>query len=322
MLIWYQLLDVKPFMEALQKGSDTYSENFGLDMFKDGLSVPGLSMKYLFSTVSKPTFFSLISDEDRDLHETFRKQIVGGPSIVFHRYHEKGETQIRGIPNKDVEQILGLDANALYLYSLSQAMPTGGYTRFKKVEGKDKFIPKMKSLWNQMEEEWLQYRAYTDNVDIQSRMSGKQAVFEHGNQQFLVDGYCAENNTVYEFHGCWWHGHKECKPHKHTGPHPTREGYTFEQLFEETEERSRILRDELGLNVEEIFECQWTKMKRSHHIQAFLKETFPENLDYYFPKKKQKKRVPPKRLPPKKRLKTPIPHMKFSMLFKTTVYSG
>ena len=153
-------------------------------------------MKYLFSTVSKPTFFSLISDEDRDLHETFRKQIFGGPSIVFHRYHEKGETQIRGLSKQDVELILGLDANALYLFSLSQAMPSGRYTRFLKEKEQDKFIPQTNKLWNQMEEEWLQYRAYTDNVDIQSKMSGKQAKFDHGNQRFFVDGYCAETNII------------------------------------------------------------------------------------------------------------------------------
>jgi len=25
--------------------------------------------------------------------------------------------------------------------------------------------------------------------------------------RFIVDGYCFKSNTVYEFFGCFWHGH-------------------------------------------------------------------------------------------------------------------
>ena len=30
---------------------------------------------------------------------------------------------------------------------------------------------------------------------------------------FLVDGYEPEINTVYQFHGCHWHGHTSLKNH-------------------------------------------------------------------------------------------------------------
>ena len=47
-LVWYNNLDVKPFIEALEKLTEFYRSK-GLDTFKDGISVPGLASRYLFS---------------------------------------------------------------------------------------------------------------------------------------------------------------------------------------------------------------------------------------------------------------------------------
>ena len=48
-LVWYNNLDVVPFLEAIEKMSNFWQER-NIDIFKDGVSVPGLAMKYLFST--------------------------------------------------------------------------------------------------------------------------------------------------------------------------------------------------------------------------------------------------------------------------------
>ena len=103
----------------------TYLEK-GIDLFKDGISVPGLKMKFLFK-ISPQANFALFGNKDGDLYQTFRENLVGGPSIVFTRYHEAGKTQIRG--GKMCERIQGYDANALYLSALRQPMPTGYPTR-------------------------------------------------------------------------------------------------------------------------------------------------------------------------------------------------
>ena len=62
--------------------------------------------------------------------------MVGGPSIIFHRYHEKDKTKIRereitdqGKEPKMCQKIVGYDANALYLWAIMQNMPTGSFTR-------------------------------------------------------------------------------------------------------------------------------------------------------------------------------------------------
>ena len=42
-----------------------------IDIFKDGVSVPGLTMKYLFSNVPD-TYFSLFTEKDKDLYYTVK----------------------------------------------------------------------------------------------------------------------------------------------------------------------------------------------------------------------------------------------------------
>ena len=67
-----------------------------IDMFKDGVSVPGFTMQYLFSNVRIPNVhFSLFNEKDKDLYYTMKDNNVGGPSIIFNRYHETDKTFIR-----------------------------------------------------------------------------------------------------------------------------------------------------------------------------------------------------------------------------------
>lgn len=60
-LIWYNNLDVEPFVEAIEKMFQFY-EPKKLDLFKDGMSVAGLVMKYLFSGLDANTYFSLFQE--------------------------------------------------------------------------------------------------------------------------------------------------------------------------------------------------------------------------------------------------------------------
>ena len=126
-LEWYNNLDVIPFIEAIEKMKLFYQEK-KLDIFKDGVSLPGLVLKYLMkSTESK---FSLFEQNDKDLYDLMKNGIVGGPSIIFKRYVEAGQTYIRN-GQKLCKKAVGYDANALYLWAISQWMPTGEYSRIE-----------------------------------------------------------------------------------------------------------------------------------------------------------------------------------------------
>ena len=62
-----------------------------------------------------------------------RDNVVGGASIIFHRYQERDKTLIKG---KNVcKKVIGFDANSLYPYCMAKDMPTGYYTLQIEVNG-------------------------------------------------------------------------------------------------------------------------------------------------------------------------------------------
>ena len=87
-LVWYNNRDVEPFVKAVSKQACFFADR-GIDMFKDGLSIPGLTMTYLFQGLPRGVYFSLYGTENRSLHDLIKQNLVGGPSLVLHRYHEK-----------------------------------------------------------------------------------------------------------------------------------------------------------------------------------------------------------------------------------------
>jgi len=91
-LTWYNNKDVEPMLEAIEK-MYMYYQNQNVDIFKDVISVPGLTLKYMFHDL--PSYFTVPNEKNKDLYQLFKNNIVGGPSIVFHWYHERDVTTIR-----------------------------------------------------------------------------------------------------------------------------------------------------------------------------------------------------------------------------------
>ena len=114
-LRYYNDLDVAPGLEALEKTRNFYTEK-GIDMLKAAVSLPGVSMHYLLrGAVERGAELYAPCKEE---YEMLKEAVVGGPSLVFTRYHEVGKTPIRSnrlIEPRLCKNILGYDANALYL---------------------------------------------------------------------------------------------------------------------------------------------------------------------------------------------------------------
>ena len=167
-LVWYNNKDVVPFLQAIDRQFAFYRQR-GIDMFKQGISVPGLTLLYLFNDLPEKTYFTIFNEKNKDLHDLVKANIVGGPSIIFHRYHEKGVTTLRrneyGEAARPCRAIVGYDANALYLWSLMQDMPMGWYTR-RRAE-KD-FRPESAQLYGQMAGEWLTWEYGIRSTDERS----------------------------------------------------------------------------------------------------------------------------------------------------------
>ena len=158
----YNLADVTPFIEALEKTREQYYPD-EIDLLKDAVSIPGISMMYVLNEAlkrkkySEPDLFAPgepckceCSDDceeagcekckeirdnckictKNEAYEMLTTGMIGGPSIVFCRYAEAGVSKIRShiythADAKICRSVQGLDANSLYLFCSGQEMPCG-----------------------------------------------------------------------------------------------------------------------------------------------------------------------------------------------------
>ena len=248
-LIWYNNRDVTPFLDAIAKQFAFYRDR-DIDMFKDGISVPGLSLLYLFSNLPKDTFFTVFNNTNKDAHKLVKDNIVGGPAIIFHRYHEKGITKIRG-GSELCRKIVGYDANALYLWALMQDMPTGWYVRRREENG---FRPQQAQPYGQMAIQWLTCESDRTGCTIRHQGNGR----EKRVGKLLVGGWCAKTRTAYQFHGCYFHGCPKCYDHEETN---TLNGKTMGTLLADTKKHTTYLRRHV--KVVEMWECQWKRESKA-----------------------------------------------------------
>ena len=244
-LVWYNNRDVTPFLDAIAKQAAFYRDRH-IDMFKDGISVPGLSLLHLFNDLPNDTYFTVFNRTNSDLHELVKDNIVGGPAIIFHRYHEKNVTRIRG-GSEPCRSIVGYDANALYLWALMQDMPTGWYVRRREENG---FRPQQAQPYGQMAVQWLTWEAAKNGCTIRHQVNGREKRIG----KLPVDGWCAETRTAYQFHGCYFHGCTNCYEPQETN---TLNGKTMATLLEDTKKNTAYLRRHV--HVVEMWECEWKR---------------------------------------------------------------
>ena len=199
-LVWYNNRDVVLFLQAIDRQFAFYQLR-GIDMFKQGISVPGLTFLYLFNDLPEKTYFTIFNEKNKDLHHLVKDHVVGGASLIFHRYHEKGVTTPRqneyGEAARPCRSIVGYDANALYLWSLMQDMPMGWYTRRR--EDND-FRPELAQLYEQVAAEWLTWESERSGRNIRHQINSREKRIG----KLLVDGWCSETNSAYQFHGCFF----------------------------------------------------------------------------------------------------------------------
>ncbi len=104
--------------------------------------------------------------------------------------------------------------------------------------------PKCVSNISKLETMWL------DGLNVTQR----QVKIDYGSGYYIVDGYCTETNTIYEFYGDYWHGN----PAKYSPltPHPVNPRVTYGELYDKTIRRNTHLQ-ELGYTVIFIWESDY-----------------------------------------------------------------
>ena len=295
LLIWYNNLDVVPFLKALETQCAVYQAK-GIDMLKQAISLPGLSTQWMFSVVGDranyrealvasrkrlpkegPMSYAvikraaiavqrvrLIDAHDADIYNLIRENTVGGPSLVFHRYHEKGITKIRpavyGDSGRLCQEVVGVDANALYLYCAQGDMPVGIPRRFN---ADDDFCDRTPRK-GKVAAGWLAWQETLIDHPIHTALNnGERRLGRHG---LPVDGFCPQTRTAYEFNGCFWHGHCcDESSSRDLGDVPASDRNAKTAL------KLTYLRA-LGYTVVSVWECEWTgQVDARSDIKCFLK---------------------------------------------------
>ena len=117
----YNNKDVVLNTEAMQKMIAFYLDK-DIDLLKLGCILPSLAIICLHKSTDAK--FYPFMEGGKDLLKKFRKDVVGGPSIVFTPKTVVDETFIRKSTNK-CKSLAGMYASQLYPYSMCQPMPTG-----------------------------------------------------------------------------------------------------------------------------------------------------------------------------------------------------
>ncbi|MES9882603.1 MAG: DNA polymerase [Sedimenticola sp.] len=122
--------------------------------------------------------------------------------------------------------------------------------------------------------EWL------ENLMAKSRQAGNPTSIRHalnGGEhhipatRYRVDGYCHSTNTVYEYHGCLWHGCPVCYSNEKRAAmrHP-RTHQSMEELYALTLKKKRLLK-QMGYKYVCIWEHEFLQMKTQDvELRAFV----------------------------------------------------
>ena len=88
-------------------------------------------------------------------------------------------------------------------------------------------------------------------------------------QPMRVDGYNPTTRTVYEFHGCFFHGCPACFPSRHVQIR-MHDRQTMHDLYLRTQARDQAI-VQSGYSLQTMWECEWKRLKASREdIQGFV----------------------------------------------------
>jgi hypothetical protein len=122
---------------------------------------------------------------------------------------------------------------------------------------KGKECPKCSNHFSKISIDWLSYMEIKYSVQIiHAKNEGEYVI---PNSRYKADGYSKLTNTIFEFHGDFWHGNPKLYEQNKINP---RTGLTFGNLYEKTNEKTKFIKDN-GYNIIEIWEYDWKKFIRA-----------------------------------------------------------
>ncbi len=105
--------------------------------------------------------------------------------------------------------------------------------------------------------QWLELISKLNNIYIQHALNDGEYKIEK--TKYKADGYCKETNTIYEFHGDYWHGNP--KLYNSNKLNKTNKK-TYGELYQNTLKKEELIK-KLGYNLVVIWESKWIKIIKS-----------------------------------------------------------
>lgn len=103
---------------------------------------------------------------------------------------------------------------------------------------------------------WLNFISTYYGIKIIHAENGDEYIIP--NTRFKADGYCIETNTIYEFHGDYWHGNPNIYD---SNKFNNTTKCTHGELYQNTLNKEQQIRD-LGFNLITIWESDWIKLNK------------------------------------------------------------
>lgn len=116
--------------------------------------------------------------------------------------------------------------------------------------------PKCFSKYSQISLSWIAFLQISNPCEIIHALSDG-GEYRVPDTRFQADGYCKETNTVYEFHGDYYHGNPNVSRFSHDKINPTTKT-TFGELYQKTQDKKYRIQ-EMGYNYVEIWEHDWIR---------------------------------------------------------------
>ena len=196
-LHWYNIKDVVPTLEAMQKLIVFYHDK-NCDLLNLGCTLPNLANVCLQKSTDAK--FYPMTEVIKELLEKFRQDVVGGPSIVLTRKAFVDETFIPKSANI-FKSIVGIDSRQLYSYSMCQPMPRGLFARWDFDLETSRFTPRQNKTLGFENLVMSFFQRTRPECEIESFFTtGRQKKIDF----FSVDGFCVHCNTVFEAMGCFY----------------------------------------------------------------------------------------------------------------------
>ena len=123
------------------------------------------------------------------------------------------------------------------------------------------------SQYSKCQIKWIKFLEVYFGVEI--KHAENDGEYKIANTKYRADGYCQETNTIFEYHGDFWHGNPKVFNHNEINP---RTKCSYGELYEKTIEKEKKLK-QLGYNIISIWEYDWKRfLKMISKIQKKYKK--------------------------------------------------